>query len=347
VIIYGAGAVGKVMYETLKKYDVIAECFCDDNPNKTEFCGLPVYRLNEIKQFGSPLFYMSVTDIKDAVRRLDERGFCNWITVVKLLKQFKSDDHYLQYAVDMAAICQEAYYKNNLFIHSVDLIITERCSLKCKDCSNLMQYYDNPKDCDTKEILYSIDKLFESVDEIGEVRVIGGEPFMNKEWNVIVKRLIAEPKLHRVVIYTNGTIIPKNMPKSDKIFVFITDYGELSGNIDTLVSRLNVPYHVSKAGGWTACSDIEWHDRTPEENTQMFKNCCVRNLITLSNRRLYRCPFAANIVRLGKIKDFDSVEITRKQIKTLLNMESMCSCLYCNGRPYGAEEIEPAIQREL
>ena len=30
----------------------------------------------------------------------------------------------------------------------MDVVITERCSLKCKDCANLMQYYEKPQNSD-------------------------------------------------------------------------------------------------------------------------------------------------------------------------------------------------------
>ncbi len=31
-----------------------------------------------------------------------------------------------------------------LVVNSLDVVVTEKCSLKCKDCSNLMQYYQSP-----------------------------------------------------------------------------------------------------------------------------------------------------------------------------------------------------------
>ena len=42
-------------------------------------------------------------------------------------------------------------------------MITEKCSMKCKDCSNLMQYYENPINSDLNLLLKSIDKVMNSV----------------------------------------------------------------------------------------------------------------------------------------------------------------------------------------
>lgn len=38
--------------------------------------------------------------------------------------------------------------KDAVILNSIDFIVTERCSLRCRDCSNLMQYYKNPVDED-------------------------------------------------------------------------------------------------------------------------------------------------------------------------------------------------------
>jgi molybdenum cofactor biosynthesis enzyme MoaA len=62
----------------------------------------------------------------------------------------------------------------------MDVVISERCSLKCVDCSNLMQFYESPQDISFNEILRDFDALLERVNHIYEIRLIGGELFMNK-----------------------------------------------------------------------------------------------------------------------------------------------------------------------
>ena len=49
--------------------------------------------------------------------------------------------------------------KEKLFIQSLDLVLTEKCSLKCKDCSNLMQFYAKPVDEDFNQLVESLDKF--------------------------------------------------------------------------------------------------------------------------------------------------------------------------------------------
>ena len=65
--------------------------------------------------------------------------------------------------------------KNKIYMRSIDLMITTRCSLKCESCSNLMQYYVDPKNTDYENILQSLNILSQNVDEIAEFRIIGDE----------------------------------------------------------------------------------------------------------------------------------------------------------------------------
>ena len=93
-----------------------------------------------------------------------------------------------------------------LHVKSLDIQITERCSLKCKDCSNLMQYYVKPENSELDTMLQSIDKFVNIVDEIYELRVLGGDPFMSKDLHKVLDKLKTYEKVKKIVIYTNAKI---------------------------------------------------------------------------------------------------------------------------------------------
>ncbi|MDP2923786.1 MAG: radical SAM protein, partial [Candidatus Omnitrophota bacterium] len=205
-------------------------------------------------------------------------------------------------------------------------------------------------------------------DEVHEFRVIGGEPFMHKEFHLIIKRLIDEPKVKKIAIYTNGTIIPKEYQmedlKNNKVLVFITDYGIFSKKLNSLTQTLlwnNIAFYTLKVQGWADCAKIMRHHRDVEHQKEIFKNCCAKNLATLLKGRLYRCPFCANAARLLAVPDYENDYINifqepqeamdiyemKKKIKAfLLEKDFLQTCDYCNGRPFGAPEIQPAIQTD-
>ena len=96
--------------------------------------------------------------------------------------------------------------KEKIYMRSIDIMITERCSLKCESCCNLMQYYKAPKNTDEINILDSLSIISQNVDEISEFRIIGGEPLMNRQWSLIVKSIAEKFPDKQIFIYTYGTI---------------------------------------------------------------------------------------------------------------------------------------------
>lgn len=374
VIIFGAGIVGEVLWQACRYAGLDVECFCDNNSNKARggLCGIDIFHPLKVRaKYEDAVFLISAADMKDVVEQLQTMGYSKWHEGGLLLRdfdltqcQYSTSNDFVEYAVSTCLLCQDSYLRpDKLFMRSVDIIITERCSLKCRDCSNLMQYYSNPRDCDIGEILQSLDMFCASVDEVNEIRVIGGEPFMNKEIYKVIERLIDEPKVRKIVIYTNGTIVPSEkqleIMKNTKVLILMTNYGVLSGKLMELTRKLrqsNISHHVTDAQGWTACASLSRHNRSLTQLKQIFNDCCAKNTLTLSNGRLYRCPFAANADRLMAVPDLEndyvkvyqgarnSIEVKSRIRSLLIERKYLETCDFCNGRSFGAAEIEPAIQ---
>lgn len=377
LIIFGAAVVGEVLFQACVEAGIKVECFCDNNINKTKsyFCNTQVLHTPDVKaKYKDAQFIISAADIKDVIDQLHGLGYSKWHAGSLLLRdfnisgrQFSAPHDFVEYAVTTCLLCHDSFLlPDKLFIRSADLIITERCSLRCRDCSNLMQYYSRPDDRDINDLLKAIDMFCRIIDDINEFRVIGGEPFMHKEFHLVVKRLIDEPKVRRIVIYTNGTIVPSanqiRCLRSSKVLVFITDYGALSRKKDDLTRALqenHAPFYVREAQYWTDCAKISRHNRSAREQKDLFRCCCAKNLITISGEKMYRCPFSANADRLRAIPDFTGDYINfvqelqihtdigaiRKKIRDfLLKKEFLRACDYCNGRSFEDCQIRPAVQ---
>ena len=48
-----------------------------------------------------------------------------------------------------------------------------------------MQYYQNPVNIEKQELLNDLADLMTVADEVNEIRIIGGEPLMNKDFHDI------------------------------------------------------------------------------------------------------------------------------------------------------------------
>jgi hypothetical protein len=81
-----------------------------------------------------------------------------------------------------------------------------------------------------------------------------------------------------------------------------------------------------------------------------FNACCTRNYTTLVDGRVYRCPFSAHAIRLGAVPEDhnDYIELkdaTPGQLRVFLrHTHYLDTCAWCDGRPFGAPEIPPAVQ---
>ena len=188
-------------------------------------------------------------------------------------------------------------------------MITTKCSMNCKNCANLMQYYVDAKNTDEK-IVEAVQLLSENVDYIGEFRVIGGEPLMNKNWSKIINNITDKDSNREIFIYTNGTINPKDDQletfKGKNVNFRITDYGKLSKNVDKMeesLKRHGIGYRREVAENWVDCSNVKQHNRSPARLKQVFKECCAKKFYTLLNGKLYTCPFIANAANLKAIPD--------------------------------------------
>lgn len=377
VIICGAGIVGEEIFKLCRKAGIKVECFCDNSLKavKSKFCGLEVIHTPALKaRFKEAVIIISAAAIKDVVDLLRDLGFQHWLAGGLMLKDFDTTQNspdasldYARFAIENCILCHDGYLRpDKLFLRSIDLIITERCSLRCRDCSNLMQYYEKPKDCEREMLLRSIDLFCSVIDEVMDFRVIGGETFIARDWQIIVQRLIKEPKAKRVVLYTNGTIIPDQarleILRDDKILVIITDYGKLSRKLNELkriMENNKIAHHVLKITDWLDCSAIKRQHRQPEQIKELYKLCCAKNMATLSDGKLFRCPYAANAARLGAVPDIngDYIDLfkepldppklptTKQKVKDyLLSKEYLGTCDFCNGRPLSGNEVPPAIQ---
>ena len=382
VIISGAGIVGEELFAICRHEGIDVACFCDGSTkaSHSSCCGKEVIYTPDLQsRYEDALILISAAAIKDVVDLLHAMGFSRWIAGGVLLKDQdlsqSAELDYRKFAIENCIVCHDGFLnRDKIFIRSVDLIITERCSLRCKDCSNLMQYYQHPRNVETGELLEAIDAFFKVVDAVMDFRLIGGETFMNRQWPVFVERLTtgrrpSDPDVKRVVLYTNGTIVPNagqlDCLKDDRVLVIATDYGEgLSrklSQLKQLFQQNGIHHHVLQIEEWLDCAGIKAHHRTDDENRQLFKMCCAKNMLTLSDGKLFRCPYSANAARLSAVPDVksdyvdlyeaqldaDGILATRKKMRDyLLDKDFLTVCDFCSGRPLAGREVPPAVQSD-
>ena len=370
MIIFGAGVIGEATLHACRAKDIPVECFVDDRLTGT-LMGLEIITTVELStRFDEGTLFLTSPNIVDMIVPAEALGF-NWKSCGEVLQGFdlsgadftqgRNPEYSIEHIKYLVRTC--LHHHDNylqpwkLSVQSVDLMITEKCSMKCRGCSNLMQYYEHPENADLTQMYAMIDGLCGKMDEIYEFRVIGGEPFMHKDLHTVVDYVCRKPNVLKVSIFTNATIVPREHQwaalQHGKVRLFITDYDALSRNIRPLVAALKargIAFVSEKANNWTHCATLDKHDRTVAENEALFAQCCAKNLATLADGRLYRCPFAANAAKLKAVPDYQDDYLVidrsdREQIRGFLRDKTYIkTCDHCNGRSYGDKVITPGIQ---
>ena len=355
VIIFGAGIAGKGVLKILRQEKIPVAAFHDNGalqPYSVE--GIPVARMNfSTLNRGEVVFILAIHNMDEAVKQLEESGGFSWLPAYDLLNEKTSA--LLSFMEFQKFEAMHFYFerfldKKLLTLNSLDFVITERCSLRCRECSNLMQYYAAPKNFSVEDLKRELDLTCAVFDEIYEIRIIGGEPFVHPNWDEILQYVASKENIKRISIYTNGTLLPSDSQcevlKATNAWLSISDYDELSRKLEPLKKKLaayEIPSEVKAIPHWTHCSSFVKHNRTREELAEVFRKCCARDLATLLNGKLYPCPFISNAMNLKAIpaveNDFVNLTATpdleslRQKVRKLFSRPFFDSCDRCEGRP--------------
>jgi len=361
IIIVAAVNEAEAIIKSCTEHKIKISGVCDSEKRKSEelFAGIKVFHTPTLPQhFPKARFIIASQHIQECAEQLIGLGYNEFYSGLELLKDFKVEK--FSYKVSQSYMASKLsvfkkthdYYFNDdkVYMRSLDLMITTKCSLKCRNCSNLMQYYVDPTNTDYEKIISSLKIINENVDSISEFRVIGGEPLMNKNWANIVYKISEYNAEAKIFIYTNATIAPKDDQlesfKGKNVHFIITDYGDLSRNIKKMVEKLekyNISFKREPANDWVDCSNIKHHKRPVDQLEEVFKQCCVKYIYTLLNQKLYRCPFIANAANLNAIPDnpanyvdlFSTKNDIKHQIRRLVKVAKFFpGCDFCVGRPY-------------
>ena len=364
VVIFGAGAMGKLLYFVCKNHRMHIAGFCDNSKDKQGtyiFNEIPVFSIDDlVNRFDSDkmVVLISIKDIASAVEQLQVRGIIKWYGIHQLLdieELFSGFTYSEQRVLGLLLLWQRwhAHYyydcSEKLNLYSLDFVITERCSLRCRECCNLMQYYSSPKDFSFRELQDELMRVVNLYHSIFELRIIGGEPFMNRAMSDILRYAAQFKSINSICIYTNASIMPSEeminmISECGNIWFSISNYGNLSKHLHSLINELkrnNIYYQITN-DIWTSCSSFEKHCRSDEENRLVYESCCVRDSVTLLGGKIYPCPFIANGINLRALpkesNNFvdimgEDVGSIKKMLKKLHMQESYSLCDYCKGRP--------------
>lgn len=122
---------------------------------------------------------------------------CNWTNCERLLAFSERD----------CGNSNRTEEKDTLSFQVMDVYLSSKCTLGCKDCGAYMNVYaeqGTAKHIDFEQIIHDVDVFFDAIDTVGFLSVIGGEPFLHPKFSLIISHLLEKPNFGVMGITTSG-----------------------------------------------------------------------------------------------------------------------------------------------
>lgn len=244
-------------------------------------------------------------------------------------------------------------------IPRLTVVLTPRCSLRCKECNNLMWMFSGSRDLAAGKIIASLENIISQFDFIPCIELIGGEPFMAQNIKDVLEFLSGQEKVLCIEITTNATIIPHeeiiNQLKNSKVVIHVSDYGNVVNPQKFLecMRQNEIQFRVLEfQGKWVATGGTEKRNRSAEKLSRQYYQCISGNLCkTLWEDRIYPCARAASLAALEIMTDCPCInslekERLRERMYSFYIVPSCGPCDYCDVSIENPVYVEPAVQLE-
>lgn len=365
-LIYGAGVYGTLVKKILDYAKIEIYAFIDRKLAGTYIEGIPVVAPEKIEEYRDCKIYIATKNYYSEIKRYLLDSGCENVSdiadiletdISKLQLSREEKDVWMQRKAYKIAVDMDKKVGNK-FVH-IEAVVTERCSLKCKDCSSLMPFYQNPCNVEVSDLIRWIKNLLSGVSYIGELRILGGEPFLNPRLTELITAFAENEKIGMLTIYTNGTVLPGNdilqCIRENNVLLHISDYGIGEKKREILVQKceeLQIDYVVRKYDEWHEFGPFIENNMPSAGLEKMYQNCISANCYTVLNGRLYHCPRAAHAEKIGLLakceNDCLNLEAEIMDSELIKNFISdakyIDACRYCYGTRNSDRLVQAAVQ---
>ena len=246
--------------------------------------------------------------------------------------------------------------ERKLILPRLVVIVTTKCTLRCRHCSNLMPHYEHPWDLDIRAWRADMRQLFSIVDGIVDINVLGGEPFLYPWLAEVLEELLGNEKIRSIDITTNATKIPQQrvlqLLGDPKITVEISDYGriDLLSQFIQAMDRYHVRLHIAVNMKWVDCGGCSPRNRDRLTLREIYQSCNAGLLCkALFKGKIFDCPRAAHLFDLGyapNIAYADIYRCTKEELRLFWTKEDTMACDYCDMEGKEKTYVEPAVQMD-
>jgi organic radical activating enzyme len=284
---------------------------------------------------------------------------------------FKSARKFFAKTAAVYRLLSDFYREGKIRIPYIEIAITTLCSLKCKHCANYINTLSPTEhfSISFEDYKKHLDNFLCGVEQIRVLKILGGEPLLNKDLEKILEYSQSKEKISSVLLTTNGTIAMDDLiplfKRYPKLSVFVSNYTANKDLLprlktDEIVGKLseNNISVISPEGLWDETSPIEFFNRSKKENRNFYLQC-RHSCIHILKGKLYPCPKAAMLdfknvyeeYNPQKIKIIEgreyidlNVPATKEKLIAFFSNADYEACNYCNFVEDRKTKVLAAIQ---
>lgn len=369
IVLFGGGIYGELTSRVINElYGGEVGAIVDNKMRELPWTTLLVMRSSELSRLHNADIIIcgagSFKNIYDTIKK-SINDTCKVFDAIEIFEDFRrgviqqkisTDNHFIYGNINLDQLIEKYnccagiknQYNDRLIFPYCVLCITTKCSLRCKDCAAFVTEYRSQEEYSLEYIKNTFGKVIDAVDEIQELELMGGEPFLHTDFNHILEWCLSQGKISAIKIITNGTIMPKEdtweLMANPKVKLVVDDYRELSKyyqELLTFAQKHHVRCEEQKLQTWYGLRPIVKRQISREKHIQVFKDCYFRNCIGVTNGRFYHCNVAGHMYNAQLILDNsadyidlcgcdDSNKDMREEIRTYMKIDCMSACAYCN-----------------
>lgn len=239
-------------------------------------------------------------------------------------------------------------------IPSLGLILSSKCTLTCLGCNHLRDHFEPEHNVDlsSDDVLNDLKIVTNAVDFVRTVVLVGGEPFLYRNIERIIKGILEIKNVGVLHIITNGTVVSRSkalfqLLRNARVLVEVSGYGDrlpkqLHQNVKTFLGQLSandVSHRYTQTMTWFEFGGFDDRGYTDVEVRQLYEKCCFKSH-DIFDGKMFKCSRSAYGTFIGKIAEIreDYVDIRspshrglKEDLRMFLEKDCVEACRYCNG----------------
>ena len=349
-VVFGAGRTGKRFYSKFKE-KIKIKFFIDNNLElyNLRIDGKQIFNPREISYEKYNVIIATDTNTEEMRIQLEKMGF-SYGENLFFHKKFSTLIEWVK--------------EGKVYITNINIPITYKCTLNCKYCGSNIPYHKNPVHRSLQDIKNDIELFFMYVDEVGELDIMGGEPFLHPNLNEIIEFIMDNysERIQNLQIMTNATCRPDikviETLKKYKLVVAISDYSNsvnVNDKVNSFINKMkenSIKYEKLNLNYWVDFGTDKIEKKNDEVNLSLFFEKCNSLCRVFIDKKFYYCAvegfaIAAKLFKEEKkdLIDFSNIKCKEKIVDFELGYISdgyLSYCLYCNGYPNVNKKIVKA-----